>query len=254
MPSRLLTAVLLLLALGAFATAAHASEEIIVLDNGAVFRGHVVQERDGEVELRLSGFGRDATVTVQKARIVSRFVPVRAESHKDHQDSAFSDWSAAAQSIDPSATPTEAPAERLPAEEPDVREEGFFRRLARVAKMSIPTSLGGRTSLGLLLFAALYALVALGGRLAEIELLGFFRASFLAIVLGGMLGADMLFYDTMLRADRAIWVLPVESVVWISCASAALRCGAARVILLFAFVLFSLAVMAFAAGAIVMAF
>lgn len=240
--------------LAALAGRARAAEEVIVLDNGTVFRGHVISQRDGEIELRLSGFGRDATVTVAQSRIVSRFVPVRAEHKPDREETPFSDWAGQARVVETDGERTQAGGGALPPEEPRARDEGFFERLGRVTRLSLPPALPGQLLIGLLLFVALFALVTLGGRLAEIESMGWIRTSALAMLLGGFLVADVLHHDALLRADRATWVLPAEGVVWLLVAGALLRCGFARTVLLFAFVLFSLAVMAFAAGAILVQF
>jgi hypothetical protein len=76
----------------------------------------------------------------------------------------------------------------------------------------------------------------------------------LAVLLGGILGADVLWNREMLRADRAIWVLPVQGLGWLTAAMGILRESPGRVILLFAFVLFSLTVAMFTAGAILVSY
>ena len=54
---------LLLLLLLATAGSAVAGEEVFVLENGTVFRGSVVQGDERQLEVKLSGFGRAATVS-----------------------------------------------------------------------------------------------------------------------------------------------------------------------------------------------
>mgnify|MGYP001812913423 FL=1 len=97
-------------------------------------------------------------------------------------------------------------------------------------------------------------IVTLGCRLAEIENLGLDRSTVLASLLGLFLAADLFLHDTLLRADTATWVLPIQAGLWLAVAVPVLRCGFARSVLLFAFVMFSLAVLVFTAGAILVTF
>lgn len=239
------------------APAAWAVEEVFVLDNGTTFRGQVIRSGDSDIQIRLAGFGRNASVTLATARIVTRFVPVDTTARTTKTALPDADWTADAQAAAAAPIETDTPVvleQALPAEEPSTRDEGFFHRLARVAVLSMPASIAGRTVLGVLLFVALLALVMLGCRLAEIEELGLGRAAVLAALMGAFLVADIWLHEVVLRADRATWVLPVQAALWLTLAVPVLRCGFARTILLFAFVMFSLAVLMFTAGAILVTY
>lgn len=251
MPGRtlLLAGLLLLLA----ASTARAAEEVFVLDNGSVFRGHVVRQEEDVVRVRLSGFGRDAIVALETHRIVNRFVPAAAPAPDVQPQTAFADWTASTRRSDPAEeTPSVAPP--LPDEEPDIRDESFFQRMARVTVLALPASGGGRAALGLLFLFVVVALVFLGGRLVEIETMTTGIATVLGALLASAFVLDMVYYEDLLRADRAPWILPVQGIVWLGAAAAALRCGFERVFVLFAFVSFSLAIAVFAMGAVLVAF
>ena len=259
---------LLALLLGLAAPSAWASEEVFVLDNGSTFRGQVIRATDDDVQVQLAGFGRNATVTLARNRIVTRFVPVDTSIRAETVRIPDADWTAESKEAGTAEAPAVDPPEgedaatdeggwpppELPAVEPSLKDEGFFHRLARVAVLSMPPSLAGRVALGGLLFLALLMLVMLGCRLAEIENLGLGRSAVLASVMGVFLGADLLLHDTLLRADMATWVLPIQAALWLALAVPVLRCGLARSILLFAFVMFSLAVLLFTAGAILVTY
>ena len=242
------TAVLLL------ATPAQA-EEIFLLDNGEVLHGHVVREDDEAVTVRLLGFRGEARVDIPRTRIKRRFVSVDQTPRAPRGEK---DWMADARhvelSTDGAANVESTQPLVMPAEEPPARDEGFFQRLARVAVLALPPDTAGRTIIGLLLFAVLLVVVVLGGRIAEIESLGLGRATALSALLGFILFVDIWFYEDALRADRAIWLLPVQGAVWLTAAMGLLRTGIARTILLFAFVLFSVWVVVFAAGSILISF
>ena len=96
---RLIPALLLLLFLAGLADEARAAEEVFVLENGTVFRGYVVKAGDREIEVKLSGFGRAANVTLERSRIVNRFTPVLASRIEDKEPPAFEDWSAQAKKV-----------------------------------------------------------------------------------------------------------------------------------------------------------
>ena len=249
---RALVLPLAVLVLAVAARRARAAEEVFVLDNGSVFRGHVLRQDEGRVEVRLAGFGRDSVLSIETRRIVSRFVPVRAAGPGEGLSTGIEDWSASARPTGDTAEPPTA--EPLPAVEPGPKEEGFFQRLARVTSLSLPEDAGGRVVLAILVFVALLALVALGGRVAEVESMGLASATLLALLLGGFLAADIAFHAVFLRADRAAWVLPAQGVAWLAVAASLLRCEVPRVVLLFSFVLFGVAVGAFSAGAILVAY
>jgi hypothetical protein len=228
------------------------AEEVVILDTGAVLRGMVVRETEDQIVLRLSGFAHEASVTVQRARIVRRFVAVERAG-------ATSPATSLAPEVDPifDTTPSyeikSLPTFADPVEPPPSRES-FFQRLARVVVMAIPTDPAGRASLTVLFLVALLTVVGMGGRIADIETMGIGRATILAAVLGAILVADVLYYPELLRADRAPWVLLGQGALWLGAAAATLRVGFGRTVLLFAFVLFSLTLVVFTAGAILMSF
>jgi hypothetical protein len=262
----------LLLLTGALAlAAAPASAEILILDNGTVLKGRVVRDGATEVVLQLDGFRGEARVTVERRRIVQRF---RMESEEPNGKTARPlvpepVETGAVGVPEPEETteaPTEATAEEPveatnrwqkpedPRPEPPMHRESFFERLARVAIVGMPKDPAGRTALVFLLLVGLFALIGLGGRIAEVETLTFGRAAALTNLQGSILGADAVWSQEMLRADRAIWVLPTQGIAWLTAAVGILRENAGRVILLFAFVLFSLTVAVFTAGAILVSY
>jgi hypothetical protein len=253
---RLLVCLLLsCVGLGAWAGAAQA-EEIFILDNGEALRGHVVRQDDEAVRLRLVGVMGDATVDIPRARIKRRFVSVDPAHRPAREDPT--DWMAKARRVELSTGEEDPgprqPAFTLPEEEPSVGNEGFFQRLARVAVLALPPDHAGRTIIGLLFFAALLVLVLLGGRIAEIDEMGLGRATVLALLLGTVLVVDVWFHAEVLRGDRAVWILPIQGVLWLVVAMGLLRVGLGRTILLFAFVLFAVWVVVFSAGAILVSF
>jgi hypothetical protein len=244
---------LVLFLLVSTAAAARAAEEVFVLDNGSVFRGHVVQDGEQVVRLRLSGFA-DAVVNLERSRIVNRFVPATAPPAPSRPQTSFDDWMASTRSATASdASESDGPA-RLPEEEPDIHDESFFQRMARVTVLALPSSIGGRLTLGALFLFGVVSLMFLGARMVEVETLTTGIAILLAGLLAGAFAVNVLYYEDMLRADRAPWILPLQGILWLGVASATLRCGFERVFVLFAFVSFSLALAVFAAGAILVSY
>lgn len=235
------------------------AEEVFVLDNGVVLRGTAMRESGAEVVIRLSGFPEDARVTVETARIVRRHagsmgvprLPAGAQV-RDYTDAPL----AGTDSLPRFAgRPWVAPsASLLPLEEPSVQREGFFQRLGRVVRMATPEDPVTRLVLAALFCIALLALVGLGGRLLEFEDLRVGHAALLAAGLGAIILADVVHAGELLRADRAPWVLPAQALAWVGLAWGALRCGPGRAVLLLAFLLFSLGVVGFAAGAVLVTF
>jgi hypothetical protein len=246
----LLGAVLASLALAAPAR----GDEIFVLDSGTVLRGVPIREADGRIVVRLSGFGDDARVTLETSRIVRRFStrepgpkglrppPVAAEDAPGEGQPAAV-WTPPALVLDP-----------VPPEEPELDEEGFFERLGRVLGMSVPPDANGRVALLVLVIMALMALVGLGARLVEVEGLTLGRTALLALLLAAILGANLLFEAETLRADRAVWALPLQAALWLVSARLLTRCEFSRAVLLLAFVLFGVLVGLFAAGAVLVSF
>lgn len=251
-----LLASLVLAALGARAARA---DEVFVLDNGMVLRGTALKESASEVVVRLSDFAEDARVTVEVARIVSRRAGTagRPQAVPHEARPRFTDgpttWDADVPRLD-GGTWARPALESEPLEEPSVRHEGFFERLGRVALLAMPGDAPTRAVLLLLYLAALLALVGLGGRLLEIEGLNLPRAATLAAALGAMVLSDALYRDLLLRADRALWIVPCQAAAWLALAFGLLRCDLGKGVLLLAFLLFSLGVVAFAAGAVLVAF
>jgi hypothetical protein len=243
---------LLLLAASWLAASPARAEEVVVLDNGAVLMGSVVREDANELTLRLAGTTKLALVTLDKAQVTQR---IRTSPQRPRPTVADAPVEPAPLYAPTASPPVEIPEPaEVPAEEPSIAAEGFFERLARVTVMSLPTDVAGRVSLAVLLLLALLALVGLGARLAEIETLTFLRGLLLAGILGAMLVADILLRHEVLRADRARWILPAEAAGWLGAAVLVLREGVGRTILLFAFVLFSVSVVVFTAGAILVTF
>ena len=184
-----------------------------------------------------------------------RFISVEKSSDRPETPEP-DDWARTAKHVAavPEVLPHERNLGRLPGEEPSIRDESFFRRMARVIVLSIPQDIAGQFILGLLLFGALLSLVTLGARVAEIDTMGAARSVLLALLLGGFLTVDVWMSASVLRADRAIWIVPLQGLAWLTGAWVLTRCGFARAVLLFAFVLFSLAVVLFVSGAILVSF
>ena len=245
--------------------------DVLILDNGTVLKGRVLKYGDPDVVVQLDGFRGEARVTIERRRIVKRYqvdAPKRGTPlvPEPHAPAAPADEARAAVgpevelvSEEVLVAETQAPTRwaspvEEPAAEPPMHREGFFERLARVALVGMPQDPVGRAALAALLLVGLMALIGLGGRIAEVETLTFGRAAGLAALLGAILAADVAWSAEMLRADRAIWVLPTQGVAWFVAAMGILRENAGRVILLFAFVLFSLTVAIFTAGAILVSY
>ena len=258
MPRALAVLVLLLAGTVALALPARA-DEVFVLDNGMVLRGTATKETDREVVVRLSGFSDEARVTVELARIVSRRAGTAGRGMSATPEARLRPTDGPSGS-DTDVPRLEGPAwvrpglENEPLEEPGVKHEDYFERLRRVALLAMPGDRPTQAVLGLLYFAALLALVGLGSRLLEIEGVNLARASILATVLGVMVLADAIYRDDLLRADRALWMVPSQALAWLGLAFGLLRCDWAKGILLLAFLLFSLSVVAFAAGSVLVSF
>lgn len=256
MPAVRARLLLLLVLLGLAGAGAARAEEIIILDNGEALRGHLVRQDDEAVRFRLVGVMGDATIDIPRERIKRRFVSIDQGPRPATEPPT--DWMAQARHVELDAGGAETGEGTfrlvLPEEEPSVVNEGFFQRLARVAVLALPPDRAGRTILGLLFFVALLVLVLLGGRIVEIEEMGLGRATVLALLLGVILAVDVWHHATVLRADRAVWILPLQGLLWLAVAMATLRVGFGRTILLFAFVLFAVWVVVFSAGAILVSF
>ena len=130
---------------------------------------------------------------------------------------------------------------------------GFFLDLANRTVESLPSSALGRTVLAILFFGALLGIILLAGHIIEVETLTAGAAVILTFLLGGLLVTDVIWRDTLLRNDRAGWIVPLQGLLWVSAAMGLLRCGLGRVVVLFAFVTFVLSVGIFLTGAVVSA-
>lgn len=248
-----LAPLLLLLFLAGLAREARAAEEVFVLENGTVFRGHVIRAEDDEIEVKLSGFGRAALVTLDRRRIVNRFTPVMAPTLEDKEPPAFQDWSASARKVgDGYSREDSSPALIAPTERREERP-GFFLQLANKTSDSLPRSPLGRAAIVGLFLAAVLGIILLAGRIIEVETLTAGAALMLTFLLGGLVIVDVVWRDAMLRNDRAGWIVPLQGLLWLCAAMGILRCGLGRVVVLFAFVTFVLSVGIFLTGAVLSA-
>lgn len=244
---------LLCLLLLASARPAAAAEEVFVLENGTVFRGRVVKAGERQLEVKLSGFGRSARVTIDRSRIVNRFTPVTAPEVDQEEKPSFDDWSASARRVGERTARADANEGAL-LRAPRVEERpGFFLHLGNATADALPKSGLGRGAVVLCFLGLLLGIVVLAGRLTETESLTGGAAVALTLLLGGLLIADVVWRDMLLRNDRAGWIVPLQGLLWISAAMAILRCGLGRVVVLFASVTFVLSTIIFLTGAMVSA-
>lgn len=254
---RLLLLLLAVLALALLAGEARA-EEIFILDNGVVLRGRVAREGDGKVVIRLAGFREENTVTVRESEIARRFVNAGSRIPKSDDESAEPlpplpagyplPPSALPTTSQPDAGPDDTAAtapyqptvldEPIPRGEPSLQSEGFFERLQRVTGLALPKSFEGLLLLAFLAFVVLTVLVEGGSRALGMKAPSLHASSSLGLLLGIFLAADFLMHDEILRADRAIWILPLQAAVWLVVARTALDAPLSKTVPLFAFVLF----------------
>ncbi len=252
--------VLLSLALLVLTAAAARAEEVVVLDNGVVLRGRVVREQEDRMTIQLSGFTTDSRVSVEKRRIVQRYVSIdRARTPAPGPSEAIG--------AAPALAPVRAPAPRveslmpvyvapeweevaLPVEEPPPAEEPFFERLRRVTPLSLPSSAMGLAIMGLLMFVCLAALVTMGARWLDMGLPSLQATWTLALLYGTFAVGDLALHRELLRADRALWVLLLQAVLWVGLAKALLETPTPRTVMLFAFVVFGSLVFVFVTGAL----
>lgn len=252
-----LAAVLLLLAT---ALPAGAAEEVFVLDNGMVLRGVEVRRAGEEVVIRLTDLGSDARVTVALARIVRRYGFEEGVSPPPPMEALLhaTDRAPPVTALPPRATPSAvcrlAPCEvtPLPLEDPSPRQETYLDRLQRLTRMALPGDPIMQAALVLLGYAVLVLLVLIGGHLLEVPGLGVRKALLLAAAFGVVLGALALGHASLLRADRALWVLPALVVGYLGLSWWLLRGPPRRALLLVAFLCFSVSVVVFASGAVLM--
>jgi hypothetical protein len=253
-PFRALATAALLAAGAVLALAGPArAEEALVLDNGAILQGHVIRETEDALVFRLSGVGTDSRIEIRRDRIVKRFTtfdPTRRVAEADPSPELLrppATESSTSVAPTPAPFPTPLP---LPAEEPAPYQETFFARLLRLAALAFPRELPARAFLGLLGFVVVLCLVGLGARVADLEGMTLGRNTVLALAFAGLVAANAYWSDRVLRADVASWLIPAQLLAWVALASATVRCGIGRAVLLLAFVVFTGSIVAFASGAL----
>lgn len=241
------------------------AEEVFILDNGNVVRGRVVREDEEQVVVRLAGFAVENRITLKSSEIVRRFLSVdphqrpgmaRATQDPTSQISMLGTHTGVphttliASDLQQSARiPVGAPGD-LPTGEVSMEEEGFFARLRRVCMVAMPESLEARLLLGFLLLVVMTVMVAGGTRMLGMKAASLHASSSLGLVLGTFLVADILWSASLLRADRAVWILPLQALVWLGVARSTLDAPLSRTVPLFAMVLFASTCFVFATGSL----
>ena len=240
------------------------AEEVFILENGNVMRGRVVSENEEQIILRLSGFAEENRITIRPSEVVRRFLNVdpkrqaklRAAAQEEEITLAFQpeaprDGVPKTTLIAPDLMALrDRDAAGLPQGDVPMASEDFFSRLQRVSIASTPASLEGRLLLGLLLFVVMTVLVAGGARLLGMRATSLHASSSLGLLLGVFLVSDFLFSDALLRADRTLWVVPLQVVIWLGVARSTLDAPIIRTVPLFALVLFASMCFAFATGSL----
>lgn len=248
----LLACCLLFLCLGSYAEA----EEIFELENGVVVRGYVMREDGDRLTIRLAGFPEPSSVTVERAQIAKRY-----DAGQRPVAGATQPRAAYVARSDPLPRPeplTRTTARGVPdtpepvAEESSrpMREENFVERFVRITRISIPDTVHSRVTLSLLLVVVLMMLISVGARMLDMDGVSLVNAAILAVLMAAAAVANVLHYDELLRADRALWLIPLEVLGWTGAARVLLGWPLPRAILLFTFVLVSLGVVVFAMGAV----
>lgn len=231
--------------------------EVFKLENGFAVRGRVIRETDDKVVVRLSGTFENNTITLRRDEIQDRRVHVDP-TVKPIERIGDTDAPAAIQPSGTLAMPRttrydadgSARLGRLPGDEPELETEGFGQRLVRVTKMAFPDSLEGRLLVGFLALLALSILVGAGARMLGMKSPSLHASTTLGFLLGAFLLADILLHDEMLRADRALWVVPLQVVVWLGTARALLDAPLSRIVPLFSMVLFTALCLMFLTGSL----
>lgn len=248
---------------GPLATDASA-DEVFELENGVVIRGYVMRENDDRLTIRLTGFHEPSTVTIERSQIHKRYdagirpAPgtVRAPMGGGSVVARVRDADAPGPSArerpltEPAATVESG---TTAASEPRMRDEGFLERFIRVVRVAIPDTVHARITVSLLLVLVLLMLISAGARLADLDGVSLANAAVLSILFGAAAAANVLYYEHLMRADRALWLLPLEAIGWIAAARALLGGSFGRAVLLFAFVAVSLVTVVFATGAVLVA-
>jgi hypothetical protein len=132
------------------------------------------------------------------------------------------------------------------------RAETFFQRLDRLARMALPADGLRRLALALLAYGVLVLLVVIGGQLLEISRLRLRQALVVAAAFGALLAAFLLRPESLLLAERALWLMPLLAAGYLGISWAVLRAPLRQVVLLFAYLGFSVCVVVFASGAVLM--
>ena len=257
----LATAVLLALA---GALPAHADDapaqpvvEVFQLENGYAVRGRAIKETEDKIVVRLSGTFEHNTITLRRDEIKDRRVHADPNLRRI-EHIADTDAEAPIQSTGTLAMPRTTRYDRdgnehvapVPGDEPELEREGFGERLVRVTKMAFPDSLEGRLLVGFLALLALSILVGAGARMLGMKSPSLHASTTLGFLLGAFLLADILLHDEMLRADRALWVLPLQVGVWLAIARGLLDAPLSRIVPLFSMVLFASLCLMFLTGSL----
>ena len=256
----LLALLALLLALAATAAVAGA-EEIFELDSGAVVRGKVVREDADRIVVRLTGLMEANTITLHAHEITRRYVGTepnpRPRDHANDAEAPVPDVPLTGHVGVPrtvrfgrDGAQADPDAGGLPTTEPDLMRESFFERLARVTRMAFPHALEGRLLVGCLLLIVLAVIVAGGTRLLGMKAATLHASTTLGLMLGVCAFADILWHEEMLRADRALWLVPLQVVIWLATARALLEAPLSRTIPLLAVVVFASTAFLFATGSL----
>jgi len=266
---RILYAISLVFACVLAASPAEA-DEVFVLDNGYTVRGFVVREDAERVVVRLAGFAEENRITLQPSEIKRRYKnvppkPLRRTLDEDFEPPIgdvklglssgpprtvqYTDLPPAPRD-DLGRSATRGLSGRVPDTNPSLRSESYFGRLYRVSILALPPSLEGRLLLGVLLLTVLSVMVAGGTRLLGMRAPSMHASTTLGLLLGIFLVGDIFLSSEVLRADRALWLLPLQAVIWLGAARATLDAPLARTIPLFALVLFASTCFVFATGSL----
>ena len=239
---------LVLLAPGAWA-----DEELFILDNGSVLRGSVLKEDESTLTIEMSGLIGQTLVKVERTAIVER--------HLVRSDEPRSFVVETAEAFEPKLEPVETPVsvqpgrdwlgdERLPVGDPTPESETFMTRFLRLAHVAVPDTPDAKLTLAFFMTIVVVILVSWGSKLADIANPSLLNASVLAVLFTATFGADLFYSDELLRADRAVWIVPAQILIWVGAARGLLGGTVARAVLLFTFILTSLLAVLFATGAV----
>lgn len=255
-----LTVVTLLVALAPGAMA----EEVFVLQGGSVVRGTAVRETEDSIVVRLNSYYDQNTITLRRDEITKRYLlkddgtekpdqPTDVDAPKDAPPlegrpgvphTTVLATEEALTGIGPTGTSGTGHGE------PSLDSEGFFERLQRVVVTGMPKALEGRMAVGLLLLVVLAAFVAGGTRFLGMKAASLQASTTLGFLLGVFLVADTIWHTELLRADRAIWIIPLQAAIWLGVARGSLEAPISRTVPLLALMLFAATAFAFAVGSV----